>query len=264
MDGGSADLLQFGHPTAYVGAVRVVAFRLRRRIQHAVRPAVRAGPRDPLPVELVVGDVPVHQQVQEVARPDPPVHVQRLDEEGGGQQPPAVVHPALVEQLAHGGVDQGVAGAARLPRLDVVRRRPSGTPPVAPRTVVGVGHGRAGGQDLVVEVPPAQLPDERLGAGAARRTRPVDQFGGGDRAEVEMRGEPGGRVRGQVVVTLLVPAQPLAAPGGHPPAALLLTAVGQPLRHPSHPGPLGHRPGRRAVRYPHGARRTDRCPQTYP
>ena len=72
--------------------------------------------------------------------------------------PSPVVHEALRRELAHAGVDDGVAGAALLPRVERVGVV---VPVVAARPVVGprgVGTGR---EDLLVEVAPAELADER-------------------------------------------------------------------------------------------------------
>ena len=56
----------------------------------------------------------------------------------------------------------------------------------------------------MVEVPPRELPYERLGARTARPAGPVDQLDGGEGAEMQMGREPGGGVAGQVVVPVLV------------------------------------------------------------
>nr|ABI47994.1 putative deoxiribopirymidine photolyase [Streptomyces sp. 139] len=148
----------------------------------------RAG--GPLPVELVVDDVTVHEQVQEVPGADPPVDVQRLGEETRRQQTRPVVHPALVTQLAHGRVDDRVAGPPVPPRGDVPGGVVLAAPPVVPCAVVPPGRLGPGRQHLVVEVPPAQLTDEGLRARTSPRACPVDGLDRGERPEVEVGRQP--------------------------------------------------------------------------
>ena len=49
-----------------------------------------------------------------------PPGVQVLGQEAGGDHPDPVVHPPLVQQLPHPGVDDRVAGPARAPRREAV------------------------------------------------------------------------------------------------------------------------------------------------
>ena len=115
--------------------------------------------------------------------------------------------PALGAQLPHPGVDDRHPGAPLGPGRQRVRRRTASCS-VAPAPVGRRGDLREGGGDLVVEVPPAELPDERARPG--RRPR----FGHRQRrhaAEAQVRAEPGGVVAGQVVVDVVVPGQGRAA-----------------------------------------------------
>ena len=62
-----------------------------------------------------------------------PVDVQRLGQEVRDDQPGPVVHPALVRELAHAGVDDRIAGAALLPGRELLG---AAVPPVAAGPVV--------------------------------------------------------------------------------------------------------------------------------
>ena len=64
--GGAAQGGELGHVAAHVLAVGIEAFSLHGGVEHAVRVRVGAGAGDPLPVEVVVGDVAVEEQVEEV------------------------------------------------------------------------------------------------------------------------------------------------------------------------------------------------------
>src|SRR6185312_224301 len=94
---------------------------------------VVAGPGDPLPVARVVGDLAVGEQVPKVPGTHAPVDVEVLGQEGADRHPRPVVHVALGGQLAHPGVDQGIAGAAFAPGPEgLLRARPA----IAARAVV--------------------------------------------------------------------------------------------------------------------------------
>jgi hypothetical protein len=127
-----------------------------------------------LPVELVVRDIAVDEEVQEVAGSHPPVHVQRLGEEACREQAGPARHPALVAELPQGRVDDGVARTALLPGFDLLR---GAAPAVVPGAVVVVCRVGAGRQDLVVEVPPGELADEGMRPGAVLCAGPVQQLG---------------------------------------------------------------------------------------
>ena len=192
-----------GHVAAHVGAVGVEAPGLRRRVEDAVRARVDARAGDPLPVAGVVRDVAIDEQRGEVRRPEPPVDVQILRQERRREQPRAVVHEALARELPHPRVDDRVARAALLPgreALGVVRA--SGGRAAGSRVVDDLG---ARGEQLRVEVAPAELPHERLGALAAAGA--LAQLERREAAEMEERAEPRGAVGGEVVVQLVVGRQ---------------------------------------------------------
>ena len=78
------------------------------------------------------------------------------------------------------------------------------------------------GEQLVVEVAPAELADERLRT--LPRERPRDDFAGRDAAEVEIGREPRGRVGGEIVGELRVAEESVVEPALEPPAACCLAA----------------------------------------
>src|SRR3954447_16357042 len=189
LDGVVDDRLQalaVGRPAACVGAAGGMALGLPRWVVEArvERRGVDADRRDPLPVAVVGGDVAVEQVAHEVLLAAAPVHVQILDEKAGRDQPRAVVHPARLEQLAHAGVDHREARAAVAPGVEVlVRTRPLDRVEVALEGVARVA--RVVQQHVRVEVAPGELAGVR--AAGARL-----ELAGADRAEVQVRGQPGG------------------------------------------------------------------------
>jgi hypothetical protein len=90
----------------------------------------------------------------------------------------------LTRQLAHPRIDHRIAGASVAP----VRECVVDVPPFVARPVVAPGGVGSRHEGLVVEVTPAELPDERLGTAASR------EFGQdlerGDAAEVEVGADP--------------------------------------------------------------------------
>jgi len=74
--GAVLDRSELGDVPTHVVAVGVEALTLHRRVEHAVRVGVGAGARDPLPVEVVLREVAVDEQVEEVLGADAPVDVQ--------------------------------------------------------------------------------------------------------------------------------------------------------------------------------------------
>src|SRR3954462_6452966 len=115
----AGQVAQLRHPAAHVVAVGVELAALRHRVEDPeVGRGVRAGAGHPLPAVVVGGDVPVDEVVEEVPGPDRPPHVEVLGEEAGRDHPHPIVHPALLEQLPHAGVDDRVAGAPLPPGVD--------------------------------------------------------------------------------------------------------------------------------------------------
>jgi hypothetical protein len=125
------------------------------------------------------------------------------------------VHPALSVQLAHRGVDHGVAGAALLPggeRLVVVLPLER----VHPLLVGAVGVARVVEEHVGIEVAPGQLADEGLRVGLALELTRADA------AEVQVGRELRGAA-GQQVVPLLVVVETVAHEGVHAGAGGLLS-----------------------------------------
>ncbi|MNG95385.1 hypothetical protein D3C79_544210 [compost metagenome] len=126
-----------------------------------------------------------------------PVDQQVLAEEHGDDHAQAIVHPAGVQQLAHGGIDDRKTGAALFPGLEVGGR-------IAPGQGLGVGAEGAVPrdlwitvQDVFVELSPEQLVDPGLDADAAAvELAPV---AGQRRVQaLSRRDHPGGQVGGQL------------------------------------------------------------------
>ena len=66
---------------------------------------VDAGPRDPLPVALVLRRVVVEELLREPALAEPPVDAQILNQKARRHHSQAVVHVPRAVELQHGGVD---------------------------------------------------------------------------------------------------------------------------------------------------------------
>ena len=176
---------ELGYQAAHVVAVGIEATRLRERIEHTeVRRGVGPGAGDPLPIAGVLRDVAVDEEVAEVPFTDPPVGQQVFHEERGGDQPEAVGHPAGVGELAHGGVDDRVAGAALFPGLHLGR---VGTPRdcVVLRLLRVVDEVGALGEEVRVPVSPGKLTGERL-ASRRRASDRAHHLPGRDGAEAQV------------------------------------------------------------------------------
>jgi len=103
-------------PAAHVGAIRVKAAPLQDGIEHAEeRLRIRARTRHPLPAAVIVGEVAIQEAIDEDPLPRLPVESEVLGKEACDDQPRAVWQPGLLRQLAHGGVDDQVAGPAVAP-----------------------------------------------------------------------------------------------------------------------------------------------------
>ena len=236
----AVDARELGDVAAHVVAGRVEPLGLRDRVEHAIRPRVDSRPRDPLPVAAVVRHIAVDEQTGEVRRAQPPVEVEVLGQERRRQQARAVVHEALARELAHAGVDDRVARATVLPgrqRLGVV------APAMAARAEVGVRDLRPGREQLRVEVAPAELAHERLGAVPA--TRALDQLERGEAAEMQVRARAAtcrrqrGRRAGARSRRARAPAS--ASAGAGPPTRLRAGAPARP-RLARCPASAGSRP----------------------
>ena len=229
-----------------VAALRVVPPRLQHDVVGAVEPAVRAGAGHPLPVHRVVGDVAVEQQVDEVLGALAPVDVERLGQEVPDDQPGPVVHPALPRELAHPGVDDRVAGAALLPRRELLV---AAVPAVAARPVVG-GRRPAAGRRAPGGGSRATPPAGRTPRPPALRCSPAraNQLDRRDAAEVQVRRQPRRVVVAQRVVVLVVVGQAVPQPTVHPSRPAVSPPGGQVRRRrPGRDGRERGQPARRAA-----------------
>jgi hypothetical protein len=165
--------------------------------------------------------VAVHQEIEEVRGAQAPVHAQILDEERRGDEPGAVGHEPLPGELTHRRVDDRVPGASGLPGLE---RAGVAAPAIPARAVLLPRDRREGGRHLVAEVAPAELPQERLGAGAPLDAS--DDLARRDAAEVQVGAEPRRRVGLEPVVGVLVPVESSPEPRREARPACRLAAGG--------------------------------------
>jgi hypothetical protein len=221
---------QFRQEAADVAAVRVKPLALACRAVQAAdrRLPVRAHRGDPLPVPVVDRLVTVQQHPHEPRLTAAPVDAQVLDQKGRGHKPHRPRQPPLPAQLPHARVNQREPGPALGPgRIALLVGVPRQAVPVA-FLELGVGAGGEVRHQLLVEVPPAQLPPEggrAFPAGQVRLHPPRGQA-----AEPQVRGEPGIPRRRCQVACGRVPV--------HRPGQESLQA-GEPGRLPA-PGGRGH------------------------
>src|SRR5450756_1518975 len=105
------------HPAPDIAAVGIELSAPQHRIEHAeIRGGIGTGARDPLPVARIAGGVGVDQRVPKPFLSLAPVDQEMLDQERGRDHPHPVVHHPGVPELAHAGIDDGIAGLAALPR----------------------------------------------------------------------------------------------------------------------------------------------------
>ena len=209
VDQGRVERPQLGDVAPDVLAAGIESPSLARRAQHPVRVRPGAAPGHPLPVQVVERDVRVHEVRQEVARSVLPALPQVPREEGGRDHPGTVREVALRQQLPHGGVHDRHARETAAPCVEPDR---IASILAAPVDEVGPRRVRTRREELKVEVAPAQLAQER------RRSGQVGEGGldpqRGERAEVQVCGETGGRRIGEVVPLLPVAGERSLPPGG--------------------------------------------------
>jgi hypothetical protein len=160
--GAAVDPFELGHPAADVRTVRIEPSCLAGRVEDAIRPRVGPRPGDPLPVPDVVRHVAVDEVLREVRGPETPVQIQVLHEERRRDQPCAVRHRPFRKELPHPGIDERIAGSPRLPSSECRRIL---APEILSRVEILARDTRLGGEQLVVEVAPAELPPERFAGG---------------------------------------------------------------------------------------------------
>jgi hypothetical protein len=109
----SPSRLSTRHPFSYVLAIGIELLGLQKRIKDPkIGLGVHACPVTEAPSLVVRCEVAVAETFHEVALAHAPVDQQVFGEEGGDDHAAAVVHPADSVELAHVGIDDGVAGAA--------------------------------------------------------------------------------------------------------------------------------------------------------
>ena len=108
---------EFGDPAPHINTVRIELGALRGWIKNSKEwRGVGATAGHPLPSQRVAGEIRIHQGVPEPACAMCPVDEQVFDEEGGGNHAHAIVHPTGMPQLAHTGIDNGIARDSAAPR----------------------------------------------------------------------------------------------------------------------------------------------------
>lgn len=108
--------LQLRHPATDILAVGIELLALQQRVEDAeVRLGVDARGGAEAPATVVGREVAVDEAHHEVAFAAAPVEEEVFGEEGGDGHARAVVHVAGLVELAHRGVDEGVARATGAP-----------------------------------------------------------------------------------------------------------------------------------------------------
>ena len=113
------DPLQLPYPLPNILAAGIKPLALQQRIEDpeiGLRIHARAGAEPPPAV--VAGEIAVDEVFHKIALAHAPVEQEVLGEERGDGHAGAVVHVAGCVELAHGGVDERVAGAALGPGVE--------------------------------------------------------------------------------------------------------------------------------------------------
>ena len=106
-------LPQLWHPFPNILPALVKFLTLQNRIKDPeIRLRINACAGTETPTTIIGGKVPVDEMLHEVALAHAPVDEEVFGEEGGDGHAGTVVHVACIVELAHGGVDEGVAGLA--------------------------------------------------------------------------------------------------------------------------------------------------------
>ena len=196
VDQARRQLPEFGHPAPDIGAVGIEFFALQDRIEHAeIGRGIGAGAGHPLPVGGIAAGVGIDQRVPEPLLALAPVDQEMLDQERRHHHPHPVVHDAGVPELAHPGIDDGIAGLAALPRPQRRVVAPPGKR-VEGRLQIAVGEVGHVEQQMAAEFAPAQLAQELVDV--ARQGRPrgrgkargVPDLPRADLAKTQMRRQP--------------------------------------------------------------------------
>jgi hypothetical protein len=205
------------NPPSHVVAVRVEAPGLRQWSQQAVATRVRSRAGDPLPVPGVTRDVAVHEQIEEHRRSGAPVDAEVPREEGPDDEARSVREPSFEGELAHAGIDDGIPGEPAAPALEGVVIRAQVVSAGMEVTVRGFGVPR---EELMEEVPPAELTDEVVGIWVLVRTR--NDLEWREAPEVEVGAEPRRSVDIEPIPAPGVRRQPVGEPACETPAPFAL------------------------------------------
>lgn len=196
---------KFGQPFFDEGGLGIELFGLEERVEDAeVGLGVGSGGGGPLPASVIAGEVEVEEVIGEIALAFSPIDEEVFGEEHGGDHAEAVVHPAGGVEAAHGGVDEGEAGLALAPGLEVLFG-------AWPLDVVGIRFkgfscsdiGEVG-EEHVVEVAPDELGFPFDGAGGGAFAGGADGGPDGEGSVAEVDGEAGGSVDGGEVTVCAV------------------------------------------------------------
>ena len=176
---------ELGDVTADVVAGGVEAHRLAHGVEDPVRPRVRPVPATHCQLPELLATSPSTSSSAKWAAPRRQSRRRSLTRKDAARSRARPgIHPSRAE-LAHRRVDDRVSGEAVAPGCEGFLVL---VPLVAARPVVGVRQVRSCGQELEIEVPPAELTQERLGAhvsgDAVRPARPPRRSRSGGRARV--------------------------------------------------------------------------------
>lgn len=163
---------EFGDVGSDVVAGWVVSAALGDGIEDAeVGCGVGAGGCGPLPAAVVCGKIAIDEVAHEVAFAPLPIDEEVFGEEHGGDHAAAVVHPADAEELTHGGIDDGEAGAALTPGFEVRAVGAPGNVLGFEAESAGLAEARETDEQVLIELAPDQFVNPDIGAGAVIRTR---------------------------------------------------------------------------------------------
>lgn len=116
MDRFTLDVRKLRHPLADIVPLGIELLALGGGVEDAeVRLGVDARGGAEAPPAVVGREVAVDELLHEEAFPEPPVDEEVFGQEGGRRHARAVVHVPRVQELAHRGVDEGVARVAGAP-----------------------------------------------------------------------------------------------------------------------------------------------------
>ncbi|CAB5068548.1 unannotated protein [freshwater metagenome] len=120
MNQGGFETCERRQVSADIAAIRVESNGLNSWIEDPIRIRVRASTRRPLPVQLVIGNVGICEELHEVSGSDSPVQVQVFSQEGCNHHARSVMHKSFKEKLLHGCIHKWIPRASLPPGLCVL------------------------------------------------------------------------------------------------------------------------------------------------